>query len=180
MAQASPTHRPTHRRTRRRAALALIAGLALIGAACGDDDGGSGTASGDGDAMTVSISDPADGATVGRTFDVALDSSVPLGEPETGRHHVHLYYDGNTAEGEYDIVYGTSATVDALDPGEHTIEAVIANPDHSVTDVRDEITVTVGEDEGGDSGTGTDGSDGTDSPSTTTDMGDGGSTGYGY
>jgi hypothetical protein len=62
---------------------------------------------------------------------------------------VHLYYDGNTADGEYDIVYGTTATVDRLDSGEHTIEAVIANADHSTTDARDEITVTVGGESGG-------------------------------
>lgn len=168
----------THRRTRRRlAATAVVAGLALIGAACGDDDdGGTASASGDGDALTLSISDPGDGADVGEAFDVALDSSVPLGEPDTGRHHVHLYYDGNTAEGEYDLVYGTSATVDRLDPGEHTIEAVIANPDHSLTDARDEITVTVGEGEGGSGGGG---SNGDDAPTTTTTM-DSGSSDFGY
>jgi hypothetical protein len=103
--------------------------------------------------MTISIADPTDGAEVGRSFDLTVESSVPLGEPDTGRHHVHLYYDGNTAEGDYDIVYGTTATVDRLDAGEHTIEAVIANPDHSTTDARDEITVTVG-DEAGTSGNG--------------------------
>jgi hypothetical protein len=58
---------------------------------------------------------------------------------------VHLYYDGDTSEGEYDLVYGTSFTVERdLGEGEHTIEAVIANADHSLTDARDEVTVTVG------------------------------------
>jgi hypothetical protein len=32
-----------------------------------------------------------------------------------------------------------------LDAGEHTVEAVIANADHSLTDASDEITVMVGE-----------------------------------
>jgi hypothetical protein len=102
---------------------------------------------------------------------VSVDSSVPLGEPDTGRHHVHLYYDGNTAEGEYDIVYGTTATVDRLDAGEHTIEAVIANPDHSTTDARDEITVTVGDEAGG-------GGSGGGSTTTTTTDDSGGDYGY--
>ena len=74
---------------------------------------------------------------------------MDIGEPDTGLHHVHLYYDGNTADGEYDLVYEPRFTVDRLDPGEHTIEAVIANADHSLTDARTEITVTVGDAAGG-------------------------------
>jgi hypothetical protein len=175
------------RRRRRLAFVALLATLALTALACSDDDdtttsaGGAGGNGGDGD-MTISIADPGDGAQVGPSFDVTVDSSVPLGEPDTGRHHVHLYYDGNTAEGEYDIVYGTTATVDRLDPGEHTIEAVIANPDHSTTDARDEITVTVG-DEAGASGNGSGGSSGGGATTTTTPttMDDsGGDSGYDY
>jgi len=143
------THSTTSRR--RLAPVALLATLALTALACGDDDTATTAAgSGSGD-MTISIADPAEDTQVGGSFEVTVDSSVPLGEPDTGRHHVHLYYDGNTAEGDYDIVYGTTATVDRLDAGEHTIEAVIANPDHSTTDARDEITVTVS-DEAGTSG----------------------------
>jgi hypothetical protein len=146
------THSTTSRR--RLAPVALLATLALTALACSDDDTATtGAGSGSGGDMTISIADPAEDAQVGGSFDVTVDSSVPLGEPDTGRHHVHLYYDGNTAEGDYDIVYGTTATVDRLDAGEHTIEAVIANPDHSTTDARDEITVTVG-DEAGTSGNG--------------------------
>ena len=171
------------RRRRRLVYVALLATLALTALACSDDDdtatsaGGGGGDGGSGD-MTISIADPTDSAQVGRSFDVTVDSSVPLGEPDPGRHHVHLYYDGNTAEGEYDIVYGTTATVDRLDPGEHTIEAVIANPDHSTTDATDEITVTVG-DEAGASGNGSGG--GATTTTTPTTMGDsGGDSGYGY
>jgi hypothetical protein len=170
------------RRRRRLAFVALLATLALAAMACSDDDdtatsGGDGGGSGGGD-MTVAIADPTDGAEVGRSFDLTVDSSVPLGETDTGRHHVHLYYDGNTAEGEYDIVYGTTATVDRLDPGEHTIEAVIANPDHSTTDARDEITVTVGEDAGASDGGSGDGSGGDATTTTTEDTGD--DPGYDY
>jgi hypothetical protein len=175
----------THTRRRRRLAfVALLATLALTALACSDDDdtatsGGGGGASGDGD-MTISIADPADGAEVGSTFDVTLDSSVPVGEPDTGRHHVHLYYDGNTAEGEYDIVYGTTATVDRVDPGEHTIEAVIANPDHSTTDATDEITVMVGDSAGASDGSGGSGdTSGSGGDATSTTMDDSGGD-YGY
>ncbi len=159
-----------HRPRRRLVALgAALAALALVAAACsGDDDdtvagdpgaeggdSGSGGGGGDGD-MTISIADPTDGATVEPGFKVDVDPSVDIGEPDSGLHHVHLYYDGNQADGEYDIVYSADEpwTVDRdLSPGEHTIEAVIANADHSLTDASDEVTVTVGEGAGGGSNT---------------------------
>ncbi|MGH9214920.1 MAG: hypothetical protein ACRDZS_01575 [Acidimicrobiales bacterium] len=135
---------------------AALAALALLAAACSDDDdtvtgGDSGGGGGDGD-MTISIADPADGATVEPGFQVEVDPSVDVGEPDTGLHHVHLYYDGNQSDGEYDIVYSVDEpwTVDRdLSPGEHSIEAFIANADHSLTDASDEITVSVGEGAGG-------------------------------
>lgn len=132
--------------------VAVAASLVLVAAGCGDDDdttsagSGSGSGGGSGDEMTVSVTTPADGAEVGSSFDVEVDPSVDIGEPDTGLHHVHLYYDGNTQDGEYDLVYDPTFTVDRdLEPGEHTIEAVIANADHSLTDARDEVTVTVGD-----------------------------------
>ena len=91
-----------------------------------------------------------------------VDPSVDIGEPDAGLHHVHLYYDGNQSDGEYDIVYKRGRAVDRdrdLGPGEHTIEAFIANADHSLTDASDEVTVTVGEGAGG-GGTTTTASDG--------------------
>jgi hypothetical protein len=129
-------------------ALTLAAALAVAAAACGDDGdsteaGGSGGESGD---LTISVTEPGEGAEVGSPFDVAVDTSVDLGEPDTGLHHVHLYYDGDTDDGDYDLVYRPAFTVErTLDPGEHTIEAVIANADHSLTDARDEVVVSVGE-----------------------------------
>jgi hypothetical protein len=145
---------------------AVLAALALLASACsGDDDdtvagdpgaesgGGSesGGGGGDGD-LTISIADPSDGATVEPGFQVEVDPSVDIGEPDTGLHHVHLYYDGERSDGEYDIVYSADEpwTVDRdLAPGEHTIEAFIANADHSLTDASDEVTVMVGEGAGG-------------------------------
>jgi hypothetical protein len=146
---------------------AALAALALLGAAGrGDDDdtvtsdagadsgGESGSGGGGGD-MTISIADPAEGATVEPDFQVEVDPSVDVGEPDTGLHHVHIYYDGKQSEGEYDIVYDVDepwTPEQDLSPGEHTIEAVIANADHSLTDASDEISVTVGEGGGGGGG----------------------------
>jgi hypothetical protein len=144
---------PSRRSRRGRVALApfgAVLALALLAAACGGDDG---TASaGDGN-PTVAIAAPSDGASVGTSFDVQLDVNFPIGQPDTGRDHVHLYYDGNRAEGEYGIAYDTTFTVTGLDPGEHEIEAVVAHADHSTTDVHSApITVAV---TSGDSGAGT-------------------------
>ncbi len=159
------TTRDSETRRRRRilrSGVAVAAAAVLIAAGCGDDDdttaagSGDGSGGGGGGDMTIDIVEPGDGAEVGSEFEVDVDTSVDIGEPDTGLHHVHLYYDGNTAEGEYDIVYEPEFTVDRLDPGEHTIEAVIANADHSLTDARDQLTVTVGE---GSGGAGTDATD---------------------
>jgi hypothetical protein len=152
-----------HRRHRFVVLGAVLAALALLAAACsGDDDddtvagdtgagSDSGGGGGEGD-LTISIADPTDGATVEPGFRVEVDPSVDIGEPDTGLHHVHLYYDGNQSDGEYDLVYSADEpwTVDRdLAPGEHTIEAFIANADHSLTDASDEVTVMVGEGAGG-------------------------------
>lgn len=171
MATTRPTSRAPARRLGRQAsaAVALAGAFALVAAGCGDDgdstEAGSG---GGGDEPTISLTQPDDGGTVGDSFDVEVDTDVPIGEPDTGRHHVHLYYDGNTQEGEYDVVYEPTFTVDGLEPGEHTVEAVVANADHSLTDARDEVTVTVGDSSaGGGSGTTTESDEtdpGADSP----------------
>jgi hypothetical protein len=139
-----PIHEPTTSYHRRRLALVALGALALVAAACGEAAG----ESGDG-ALAVAIAAPGDGAAVGPSVEVEVDAGVELGEPDTGRHHLHLYVDGNTTEGEYLVVYDDGAhTITDLAPGEHRIEARIANADHSLTDAGDEITVVVGEDTG--------------------------------
>lgn len=147
-------------------------GLGL--AACGDDDGdetstgqsGEDGGDGGGDDLSLDIVSPAEGDPVGESFDLEIDSSVDLGEPDTGLHHVHVFYDGNEDDGEYDLVYEESFTVERqLGEGEHTVRAVLANADHSLTDASDEVTVTVGGAGGGSGGSVTTG--GSDSTGTT-------------
>jgi len=123
------------------------AALALLAAACSDGD----TASAGGEA-TVEITSPAAGTQVGRSFDVVFDASVPIGEPDTGREHIHLHFDGDP---EYEIVYDETHSVTGLDPGEHSLVAVIANADHSETDARSrEVVVEVTDDDTGSDETG--------------------------
>jgi hypothetical protein len=118
--------------------------VALAAAACTESDTG-GQASGDGE-PTIGFASPEGGASVAVPFDVELDSSVPLGEPETGNHHAHIYFDTAPGAADYDIVYGTTWQVTRqLAPGEHTLTVALANPDHSLAGPTQEITVVVGE-----------------------------------
>jgi hypothetical protein len=137
---------PSIRRHRTRSLLGLLAVPAVVVAGCGEgsDSSAEGSApAAAGAALSISIDAPTDGAEVPGEFEVDLSPSVEVGEPDTGLHHVHLFYDGKTAEGEYDMLFAPTATVTGLAPGEHTIEAVIVNADHSPTDARAEITVKV-------------------------------------
>jgi hypothetical protein len=124
----------------------LAAGVVLALAAAGCAPGVEG---GDASDATIGIVSPADGDTVSIPFEVELESGVPLDEPETGNLHAHLYFDTSTDSGDYDIVYGTTWEVTRdLAPGEHTIIAALANPDHSLAGPTQEIQVTVGDDGG--------------------------------
>jgi hypothetical protein len=145
------------------ARLAIVVSFLAVAAACGGDENQA--SAGEDGSMTLEITSPGDGAMVEQPFEVEVDANVEFGEPDTGLHHWHLYFDGNFAEGEYAIVDdgGTTFTVDGLSSGEHTLEAVIANADHSLTDARQEITVTVGEGGGG--------TNEGDAPATTSDDG---------
>ena len=77
---------------------------------------------------------------------MTFDSNVPLDDPSTGEHHVHLCLDGADCdvESEYSLVYGDTFEITDLEPGEHTIEASLRNADHTDAGPSDEITVIVG------------------------------------
>jgi hypothetical protein len=116
--------------------------IAFAVAACSS---GSQAAGGSGQAATIGIAAPQNGAQVTIPFNVQLESNVPLGDPSTGNHHAHLYFDTNTDAADYDIVYGNSWQVTrSLAPGQHTIIVALANPDHSLAGPTQTINVTVG------------------------------------
>jgi hypothetical protein len=125
-------------------AVALALCVGLVASACaGYGSAASNPSAAESDAVTLNIAAPSDGAQVKSPFEVQLDSSVPLGAPESGQRHVHLYYDTPTPTGEYDLVYGNQAQVTALTPGTHTILASLRNANHSDAGPRALITVTV-------------------------------------
>jgi hypothetical protein len=152
------------------AVLAAAAVLGLVAAACAGASAGT-DPPGAGSGLSLGFASPADGATVSEPFTVKFDSSVPLGDPSTGEHHVHLCIDVTACGSKYTIVYGTSVTVSDLSPGPHTLLAAMANADHSPAGPTAMISITVGPATGGTGSTGgTGGSTG----------GTGGSTGGGY
>jgi hypothetical protein len=141
-------------------ALAVAAmALTACGSASGGDSGGSG-----GEEM-VTITSPQDGATVQPTFMLEWDSTVPLGPPDSGKDHVHVYVDGQ--QNDYTVVGGTQFQIENLSPGQHEVDISLQHADHSPVGPKSSIHVTVS---GSGSGSGSD-----TSPST----GSGGG-GYGY
>ena len=131
--------------------LAAVAVMALLGAACGssDDDGGSNGAGagaqGGGDALSITA--PEDGAEVSLPFTLELDSADPLGAPDTGDHHVHVFYDGD--DSAYEVVSSETFEITDLSPGEHTLTASLRNADHSPAGTEVTIDLTVADTGGG-------------------------------
>jgi hypothetical protein len=130
----------------RRGLLFLAGAVALLAAACGGGGGlagyGDDGTTGGGDGMTLAIVAPAAGAEVTQPFSLRVSSSEPLGEPDTGRHHVHVWFDGK--EADYEINYTDSFRVTGLPAGEHVITAALANADHSLAGPKADVTVNVG------------------------------------
>ena len=146
--------------------LGAVFAIGIFAAACSSV--GASTGSG---GMSLSITSPADGASVSEPFTVKFDASVPIGDPSTGDHHVHLCFDGGSCDDVAGsvIAYTNSAQVTGLSPGMHTIEASLRNADHSDAGVSTTITVTV-------SGGGSGSSNGSGGATTGTT----GGRGYGY
>lgn len=116
---------------------ALLAGVALAG--CGPlyAQPGAGTDSG----ATLSITEPGDNATVTQPFTLKVTSSAELGPTDSGKHHVHLSFDGNADD--YTVEPDGEMIIDQLAPGRHTIKVTLQHADHSPAGAEDEITVTV-------------------------------------
>jgi hypothetical protein len=119
-------------------AVAVLAAGLLAG--CGNQSS-SGASSSGGDSPTLSITSPSEGDTVGSSFMVKWDSSESLGEPDTGKDHVHVFVDGNA--NDYQVVGGDSFEVTGLSPGDHTVDVTLQHADHSSAGADDKVDVTV-------------------------------------
>jgi hypothetical protein len=112
--------------------------------ACGNDAGG----------MSVSIAEPMKDAKVSLPFTVKIDASLPLGPTDSGKHHVHLWFDNDAndylvVESETaEITNGLKATLSGkpmdLAAGKHTIHVSLRNANHSPAGAETEIPVQVG------------------------------------
>lgn len=130
--------------------LVAAGGLMVLGvlSACGGDDDSTATqAGGGGGGPTVTIVAPTDGATITPPFTLTVESSDELGPTESGKHHVHLFFDGD--DSTYEVVEGNSVQVKAdspalagLTPGEHTMDISLRNADHSPAGAETSIKVT--------------------------------------
>jgi hypothetical protein len=125
---------------RRYGVTALVAMMAAaMPAAC--DAGGDSGAGGGSAAMTLSVREPAPNATVTMPFTVTFDSSVPLGDEASGRHHVHLYFDDNS--NDYLIVESGSVQVTKAPAGVHVMHLSLRNANHSAAGVEAQVMVTI-------------------------------------
>lgn len=79
--------------------------------------------------LVIMAAEPAAGATVSLPFDVEIHTSVPLGAPESGLHHVHIWFGDNDTE--YLSVRATDAQITDAPPGTQTMHISLRHPDHT-------------------------------------------------
>ncbi|MFL6126801.1 hypothetical protein [Actinophytocola sp.] len=129
----------------------------LVGVAgCGSDTAaaGSGGGSSGSGAQKVTIKEPTEGASITIPFMLRLDSNVELGPTDSGKHHVHLYFDGNDSkyeviESENVQITDKSPAVAGLKAGQHKMNISLRNADHSAAGFDTSITVRTGGGGGG-------------------------------
>lgn len=125
------------------AALLAAIGLALAGCQSSDSSGsqsGGNTGSAD---QSLAFAAPMADAQVTSPVKVSFTvSGADIGQPETGKMHLHLYVDDAS---DYKILYATQGAVD-VPQGTHMLKAVLAQPNHTETSVTttQQIQVTGG------------------------------------
>ena len=79
---------------------------------------------------------------------------MELGSTDSGKHHVHLYFDGD--DSKYEVVESdsmeitdASPAVEGLKSGEHELDISLRNADHSAAGFDTSITVNVNGGSGG-------------------------------
>jgi hypothetical protein len=132
----------------------VAAVLVFVAAGCAGEQADAGGASAG--TETLAITSPTAGTALTLPFTVELASNVPLAEPETGEHHVHVFFDGD--DSQYVLAYGNTIEITELPtdlpPGRHVLNASLRHADHSAAGVEAEVEVVLGP------GTGTSGETG--------------------
>jgi hypothetical protein len=117
-----------------RFALMLVVGMLAV-AACGSAGANSESPA------KLTITSPADGTTVQLPINLRFTSNVPLGPPDSGMDHVHVFMDGHTSD--YTVVPTTTFQITNLSPGRHTIGVTLQHADHSPAGAKAQVTVVV-------------------------------------
>ncbi|WP_027345604.1 hypothetical protein [Hamadaea tsunoensis] len=118
---------------RRYSAAAVIALLAATTqAACGQ---------GSDSHETLTVLEPIAGSIVSVPFTLHLSSSVLLGDPATGRHHVHAYFDDQTKN--YLLVDSDNSVINKAPAGKHTLHLLLRKADHSSAGAEIQIELTI-------------------------------------
>lgn len=95
-------------------------------------------AAGAGSGLTITA--PAADASVTSPVQLSISAGgVKIGQPSTGNQHFHVHVDGSS---QYQILYSTSGSVD-VPAGQHTIEVVLTDPNHTETSTSASVTVNV-------------------------------------
>jgi hypothetical protein len=125
--------------------IAAAAVLVLAGGlvACGGEENAGGDGGGAGGGLALTVLEPAAGADVSVPFTVTVDTSVPLGPSESGRHHVHIWFDDD--EDNYLIVESDTTRVNAAPTGAHVMHVSLRNANHSAAGVEATTRVVVAE-----------------------------------
>jgi hypothetical protein len=125
--------------------VAVLSALLLLAAGCGGDSGDSGDSGsgGSGGGLSLRIVEPTEGAQVSTPFTIKVEAGVPLGTTESGKHHIHVWFDDNA--NDYQVVESDQVEIDSgkLAPGEHVIHASLRNANHSAAGAEVEQAVTV-------------------------------------
>ncbi|NUR28193.1 MAG: hypothetical protein HOV83_20520 [Catenulispora sp.] len=118
---------------RRYSAAAVIALLAATTqAACGK---------GSGSDETLTVLEPIAGSIVSVPFTLHLNSSALLGDPASGRHHVHAYFDDQTKN--YLLVDSDNSVINKAPAGKHTLHLLLRKADHSSAGVEVTVELTI-------------------------------------
>lgn len=111
-------------------AAVLLVTVAALTTGCSDDP-----------TATVEITSPAADEVVTVPFQVTIEANVPLGSPEEGLHHVHIWF-GNDLE-SYLVVEETAVEINNAPDGEHQMFVSLRNPDHTFAGFETSVPVVV-------------------------------------
>jgi hypothetical protein len=115
---------------------AVLCPVLLVIASCAEEQptGGGGTE------VSITMESPTDGEQVASPVELQLSvSGVEIGPPDTGLMHFHVYV-GDAAD--YQVLTSLSGEVPAP-RGQHTFRIVLAEPNHTETNVSTTVSVDV-------------------------------------